>query len=909
MKLSTIDEATLSSGARARMFCAQKLEMDRPGFIALFLLVCLCPVLAQKAANDLNPASSAEQRAADLVARMTLAEKVAQMQNDAPAIARLHIPAYNWWNEGLHGVARAGYATDFPQAIGLAATWDSRLMQRVGDAIATEARAKYNQAQRQGNSTIFYGLTLWSPNINIARDPRWGRGQETYGEDPFLTGSMGAAFVEGVQGSDPHTLKAAATAKHFAVHSGPEALRHTFDAAVSAHDLEDTYLPAFRQLVVEAHVGAVMCAYNSVNGAPACANSMLLNERLRKQWHFQGYTVSDCAAIGDVAVGHHAAPDLAHAAALSLRAGTDLSCGAEYGALLDAVRQGLIGEAEIDSAVRRLFTIRYRLGFFDPPEQVPYNAIPFAENDSAQHRALALEAARASMVLLKNKGDLLPLNAGSSTIAVIGPNADALAALEGNYNAIASHPVTPLVALRERLPGKIVYAQGAPYAEGIAVQAPETLFSTTSGGKAMPGLRAEYFSGPGFSGKPSVVRVDRGIGFDWNGAAPADGVSAEQFSVRWSGLMTPPAPGPLRFSFSMAHCSTCDDAESIHVWLDGAMVYEFQHPRTHGRHAPTPPFTLEFSDTQPHPIRIEYSHDAPHFGAGLTLNWEPPIDVLRAQAVSAARQAGLVVAFLGLSPELEGEEMEIHGHGFEGGDRSAIELPAVQQELVNALSATGKPIIVVLMNGGAVALQDAEKKAAAIIEAWYPGEAGGEAIAETLLGENNPSGRLPVTFYASTSQLPPFENYSMRGRTYRYFTGRPEYPFGYGLSYTRFQYAAGSLSTSTLRAGEPLLASVTVRNVGPREGDETVELYLIPPVEAGAPLCSLAGFTKIHLAQGESKTVSLTIAPRQLSLVDAEGRRSVRPGNYQLYIGGSQPGAGNGVYLPFRIEGESPLAP
>jgi beta-glucosidase len=881
-------------------------------FAVLMMLLYVGPARPQTSSPPeryLNPALPMEQRVDDLVGRMTLAEKVSQMQNEAQPIARLQIPGYNWWNEGLHGVARSGYATVFPQAIGLAATWDTSLIQRIGNAISTEARAKYNEAQREGNRSIFYGLTMWSPNINIARDPRWGRGQETYGEDPFLTGSIGAAFVSGLQGSDPRYLKVVATAKHFAVHSGPESQRHTFDVSVSLHDLQDTYLPAFRRLVVDTHVASVMCAYNAVDGSPACTNEMLLEQTLRQNWQFNGFVVSDCAAITDVAVGHHFAADMVHAAALSVKAGTDLSCGKEYGALTDAVRDGLISEAEIDVAVKRLFTARFRLGMFDPPAMVPYNAISFSENDSAKHRELALEAARAAIVLLKNEQATLPLTNTQQTIAVVGPNAAALPALEGNYNAIASHPVTPLDALELRLPGKILYAQGSPYVEGIPVPVPVTVFSALVDGASTPGLKAEYFSGKGFTGTPILERTDHAIDFDWNGASPATGVSGERFSVRWTGSIAVPAPATIRFGFSMAHCSTCEDGETVRVWLDEKPVYEFIHAPTHGRRAPTTPFKLTFNDTLPHPIRIEYTHDSPHFGAGLTFNWEPPLDVLRDQAVGVANRSALVVAFLGLSPEIEGEEMPVKVEGFDGGDRTAIELPAAQEKLVEALAATGKPLILVLMNGSALALQNAAQKASAILEAWYPGEAGGTAIAETLFGESNPSGRLPVTFYAATSQLPPFDDYSMKGRTYRYFPGTPIYPFGFGLSYTTFRYSEVSLSAKTLRAGAPLEATVRVENAGDRDGEESVEAYVIPTAKPNAPFLWLAGFEKVHLLKGESRIVRLVIDPRQLSIVSADGARNVQPGDYELYLGGGQPSDKSGAVLKFRIEGSAQMAP
>jgi beta-glucosidase len=840
---------------------------------------------------------------------MTLEEKISQMQNDAPAIPRLHIAAYNWWNEGLHGVARSGYATVFPQAIGLAATWNTDLIHQVGDTISTEARAKYNQAQREGNDSINYGLTFWSPNINIVRDPRWGRGQETYGEDPFLTGRVGASFVEGLQGSDPHYFKVIATAKHYAVHSGPESSRHTFDAVVTPHDLADTYLPAFRSLVVDAHVDSVMCAYNSIDGAPACANKVLLQKTLHDEWQFNGYVVSDCAAITDVAAGHKYASDLAHAAAASVLAGTDLSCGHEYSALLDAVHRNLISETAIDASVKRLFTARLRLGMFDPDRLNPYSRIPYSENDSKEHAALALKTARASIVLLKNDPAVLPLKASIRTLAVVGPNAASLAALEGNYNAVPSHPVTPLSALQSRLPGRIRYAQGSAYVDGAPVPVPQTVFTTTEGGRTKCGLVGEYFSGVGFSGQPVLSRIDPQIDFDWNASAPASDVSAKTFSVRWTGFLTPPAAGTIRFGFTMSHCSTCNDAESISVWLDGKLAHDFQHATSPGRRALTPTFDLTFNDTHPHAIRIEYTHSAPLFGAGLTFDWQPPADVLRRQAVAAASASDAVVAFLGLSPDLEGEEMPVDVEGFSGGDRTRIELPAVQQQLVSALSATGKPLVLVLLNGSAIALQDAGRTASAILEAWYPGQAGGTAIADTLLGDNNPSGRLPLTFYASTNQLPPFEDYSMNDRTYRYFTGQPLYSFGYGLSYTKFEYFNGRLSTAKLNAGDPIEVSVGLRNTGERDGDETVEVYLIPKNIVGAPLRVLVGFQKVFVPRGASKTVQIEISPRQLSLVSSVGNRSVRPGEYELYVGGGQPRADSGVLLPFHIQGSSPIAP
>jgi beta-glucosidase len=856
----------------------------------------------------LNPSLPLSQRVQDVVSRMTLEEEVSQMQNGAPAIPRLNIPEYDWWNEGLHGVARSGHATVFPQAIGLAATWDRDLIRGAGDTISTEARARYNEAQRAGNRSIFYGLTFWSPNINIDRDPRWGRGQETYGEDPFLTGELGSAFVKGMQGSDPHYLKVVATPKHFAVHSGPESERHTFDAVISAHDLADTYLPAFRELVVDAKAASVMCAYNSVDGAPACASKMLLKDTLRGSWHFEGFTVSDCAAISDISAGHKFATDLPHAAAAALEAGTDLSCGREFEHLAEAVRGGLVPKSLVDAAVTRLFTARFQLGMFDPPENVPWSQISATEIDSTAHQKQSLEAARESMVLLRNQHATLPLKSHLRSIAVIGPNAADLASLEGNYNGAASHPVTPLAALESRFPGRVHYAQGSPFTEGFSIPVPQTQLAPDRSFREH-GLHVEFFNGGSFEGTPVAARLDRNIDFDWNGAAPVPGLSSEHFSVRWTGFVAMPEPGKFKFSFSMAHCSTCDDTENVRVWLDDTPAYDFHHKATHGRRAPTTPFEMAFADTQPHRLRIEYTHESPHFGAGLTFNWTPTAEALRRQAVDAATRSDVVVAFLGLSPELEGEEMPIHVDGFQGGDRTSIELPQAQQQLVTAVAATGKPLILVLMNGGAIALGEAVEKAGAILEAWYPGENGGTAIAETLFGENNPAGCLPITFYAATDQLPAFTDYSMKDRTYRYFKGRPLYPFGFGLSYTRFELSDVRLSQTSLKAGEALNLNVAVRNAGSYDGDDVIQAYLVPKNIPGAPIRTLVGFQRVHLAKGSSREIQIAIEPRQLSLVSAAGDRNITSGEYALEVVASGELNASPASLPFRIVDSLTLAP
>lgn len=847
-----------------------------------------------------------EKRVDALVGAMTLEEKVSQLENGAAAIPRLGVPAYNYWSEGLHGIARSGYATLFPQAIGLAATWDPTLQHQVATVISVEARAKYNQAMRDNLHSIFFGLTIWSPNINIFRDPRWGRGQETYGEDPFLTSRMGVAFVKGLQGDDPKYFRAIATPKHYGVHSGPEPLRHEFNVDVSPRDLEDTYLPAFRATVTEGHADSLMCAYNAIDGVPACANTMLLDHYLRGDWKFQGFVTSDCGAISDFfsPMGHHYSPDAAHASAAALKAGTDTNCGDSYLSLVQAVHEGLVPESAVDQAVGRLFTARMRLGMFDPPSEVKYAQIPYSVVDSPEHRALALKAAEEAIVLLKNDG-VLPLRTGLRRVAVIGPNAASLAAIEGNYNAIPSHPSLPVDGIGEALRGKarVVYAQGSNYVDELPIVLPRTALHPEAGSQ-QEGLKGEYFSNPDFSGTPAMTRVDKQIDFDWDAASPAPGVPMTGFSVRWTGTFTAPAPGKYELGFRRGGCYRCGNQETKALWFDGKEVYDStQHVSANRRGQPPPSVDVEISDTHPHRIRIDYVFRAPLFGAGLTLDWLAPAEAMRAEAVRAAQDSDVVVAFVGISPNLEGEEMPVHVEGFNGGDRTDIDLPKTQQDLLEAVAATGKPVVVVLMSGSAIAMNWSKEHAAALLEAWYPGEAAGEAIADVLTGKVNPSGHLPITFYASDGQLPPFTDYSMKDRTYRYFDGEPLYRFGYGLSYTTFRYSGLKLTASSIAAGEPLQAEVTVTNTGDRAGDAVAELYLIPPAGHGYPLRSLEGFERVHLAPHAGTVVHFTLDARELSEVDAEGRRAVRAGEYEVYAGDSSPGAQPAGAAQFTISG------
>ncbi len=612
------------------------------GFAVLILMVP--QVGAQQPAGTqslpyMNPSLPVAQRVKDLIGRMTLEEKVSQMQDHSPAIPRLGVPKYDWWNEGLHGVAFAGYATNFPQVIGMSATWDTPLVHTMAQTISTEARAKYNEAMRNDQHEMFFGLTFWAPNINIFRDPRWGRGQETYGEDPFLTGRMAVAFVSGMQGQDPKFLKLVSTPKHYAVHSGPEPLRHGFNVDASPHDLEDTYLPAFRAAVTEANAQSVMCAYNAIDGAPACANAMLLQEHLRNAWHFSGYVVSDCAAVADVNTGHHYANDMAHAAAAAVKAGTDLECGYGEGkafpALTQAVQQKLITEAELDVALTRLFRARFKLGMFDPPASYAYGRIPFSEVNSPEHRKLSLKAARESMVLLKNDG-ALPLKAGVASIAVVGPTAELVQSLQGNYNGPPPSPVYPLNGIEKRFASaKINYAQGSTLVEGLAMPIEHTALRPASGSGY--GLTAEYFSGNDFSGAPVLTRTDRNVNFNWDKVVPVAGLQRNNYSVRWSGNFIPPAPGDYKLGVRVNYCYACENAEGFRLYLDDKLLVSSSNNEKTPERGTVIDATVNFADTQPHAIRLEYLHGTG--SAGIDLTWQAPADVLKDEAVKAAQQS------------------------------------------------------------------------------------------------------------------------------------------------------------------------------------------------------------------------------------------------------------------------------
>jgi len=838
-----------------------------------------CCAAAQDASKPayLDPSLPAEQRAADLVHRMTLEEKAQQLVNQARAIPRLKVDAYDWWSEALHGVAVDG-TTEFPEPIGLAATFDTPGIHEMAVAIGTEGRIKHAQDVRAGHSNIFEGLDFWAPNINIFRDPRWGRGQETYGEDPFLTARMGVAFVTGMQGDDPHYYRVISTPKHFAVHSGPEPARHSMDVKVSKHDELDTYLPAFRATVTEAKADSVMCAYNRINGQPACVNEFLLEDQLRGKWGFQGYVVSDCGAVIDIFKGHHFTASQPEASALSLTRGMDNECADffakvtdnhDYAPYLEAVKQGLLRESDIDKAVTRLMTARMKLGMFDPPEMVPYTKIDESELDSAAHRGLARKLANESMVLLKNDGTL-PLKPNVK-IALVGPLADQTRVLLGNYNGIPTHSVSVLEGLKAEFPeAQIAFVPGTQFLRNEGGPFPAALLTTD--GK--PGLKAEYSTGDLMGGKPTPLasRVETSIDLSAN-TLPPEAKGKSPIGAHWTATLTAPESSTYRLGFEGSGYAriALDGKEIVSAWMPGGVESHL------GR------VSLEKGKT--YALTVDYGTQGE---PALRLLWAPYDMTPSPEAVAAAKNADVVVAVVGITSQLEGEEMPVNEEGFKGGDRTSLDLPKPEEDLLKAVAATGKPLVVVLMNGSALGVNWANEHANAILDAWYSGEEGGAAVAETLSGKNNPAGRLPVTFYKDVSQLPPFEEYSMKGRTYRYFTGTPLYPFGYGLSYSTFAYTGLSVPQA-VAAGQPLPVDVSVTNTGRRAGDEVAEVYLSFPDVKGAPLRALRGFQRVHLEPGASQKLKFELAPRDLSMVTEAGEPSIAQGRYAVSVGGGQP--------------------
>lgn len=823
-----------------------------------------------------NPSLSIEERVNDLVSRMTLQEKVGQLVHTASSIPRLGVPAYNWWNEALHGVARAGYATVFPQSITIANSWDEGLIYNVATAISDEARAKYHEFQRRGKRGIYQGLTFWSPNINIYRDPRWGRGHETYGEDPYLTGRLGLQFVRGMQGDDPKYLKTVATAKHYAVHSGPEPLRHSFNAKVSEIDLRETYLPAFRTLIVEGGSYSVMGAYNMFRDHPCCANPVLFNI-LRNEWGFKGYVVSDCGAISNFYRFQGYAKDAAEAAAQAVKAGTDIECGNDYNNLLEAHKRGLITESEIDVAVKRIFTARFKLGMFDPDYMVPYAQIPFFVNCSDYNNTLARIAAQKSIVLLKNSNNILPLDKNLKTIAVIGPNADNFESLIGNYNGIPKDPVTVLKGIKNKVEPatRVIYEEGCDLAEGIhnLTVIPSRYLQTPDGKQ---GVLGEYYNNRDMKGEPAFTRVDDNINFYWEHLSPRADLPDDDFAVKWTTYLVPPESG----TYALGSWGS----SYYEIYFEGKRIITFRNEH----HAFHQEYSVDLEAGKRYRVEVVYKNYSGD--ADMKLLWAPPRRNMLERAVAAAREADVTILVLGLSQRLEGEEMRIEIEGFKGGDRTSLDLPSTQERLFEAVAATGKPVIVVLTCGGPVSVNREQEKAAAILQAGYGGQQGGNAVADVLFGDYNPAGRLPVTYYKSVNQLPPFEDYNMKGRTYRYFTGEPLYPFGYGLSYTTFAYSDLVLPESA-KAGEPVKVKVTVKNTGKMTGDEVVQLYLTDEkASTPRPVRQLEGFKRITLQPGESKVVEFTLEPRQFSIINNKNKRVIEPGYFTIAVGGKQPG-------------------
>lgn len=841
-----------------------------------------------------------EQRVEDLVSHLTLEEKVAQMASASPAIERLRIPAYDWQNECLHGVGKlADYkVTVYPQPIGMAATWDKEAVQQTADYIAEEGRAIYGDALKRGNHGSYYGLTYWAPNINIFRDPRWGRGHETFGEDPYLTGVLGKAFVKGLQGNDSTCLKASACAKHYAVHSGPESLRHEFNTEVSAYDLWDTYLPAFRDVIVEGKVSGVMCAYNAYAGRPCCGNDLLMMDILRNKWVFKGYVTSDCGAIDDFYKYHHTHPDTISAAADAVLHGTDLDCirDVTFKTLVQAVREGRIQEREIDKAVKRLFTVRFKLGMFDEEDKVKYAQIPLSVLESDSHTSLALRMARESIVLLKNEERVLPLKKSLAKIAVIGPNADTDLGLLGNYHGYPSRIVTVLDAIKAKVsPQTAVYYEKMIDHLAIDDFKPMDVFNQCSY-KGRKGFYTEYFGNTTFDGIPEI-RQEEKIDLHYRGEIKIiNDLSSLAFAVRYTTEFIPQTSGEytLNLDTDKRFVLSVNDKVCLDARLGKA--------KANGK------YTCRFEAGKAYEIKIEAILKGRH--GDLSFEIGKTCVPTYTELAKRVKDADAIIFVGGISPALEGEQNGVQCQGFEDGDRTTIALPEVQTTLLKELKKTGKPVVFVMMTGSAIAANWENDNIPAIVNAWYGGQAGGQAVADVLFGDYNPSGRLPVTFYKADSDLPSFTDYSMEGRTYRYFKGQPLYPFGYGLSYTSFAYekldAAEIVGTK-----DSLTVKIDVINTGALRGEEVVQLYVTHlDKEPYLPLRALKGFSRVALQPGERKTVGFVLSPRDLATFNDFSECSMRPGKIKISVGGGQSGSGALVLeKEIHIEGDVNLLP
>jgi beta-glucosidase len=848
---------------------------------ALFLFISVCTQAQETAKKYLfqNPTLSFEERVHDLVTQLTLEEKVSQMLNTSPAIPRLGIPAYNWWNETLHGVARTPYkVTVYPQAIAMAATFDKNSLFKMADYSAQEGRVIYNKAVESGQTSERYlGLTYWTPNINIFRDPRWGRGQETYGEDPYLTSILGDSFVQGLQGDDPKYLKAAACAKHYAVHSGPESLRHVFDVDVSAYDLWDAYLPAFKKLVIDSKVAGVMCAYNAFQTKPCCANDVLMVDILRNQWNFKGYVTSDCWAIDDFYKNHKTHPDAESASADAVFHGTDLDCGTDaYKALVQAVKDGKITESQIDVSVRRLYMIRFQLGMFDPVSMVKYAQIPASVLESEEHKAHALKMARQSMVLLKNEKNTLPLSKKLKKIVVLGPNADNSIAILGNYNGVPSQLSTVLQGIKDKVGNntEVVYEQTVNFTNDTLLVYTDVKDQYSIEGKS--GFKAEYYNNKDLSGTPEAIRTEAELNHLWQeGEGVVGSIRANNFSVRYTTNFKAISDGSITFELNAddGYRFLVNGKQILNAWTRnrwGAQTYQ-----------------LETKKNAVYNLVVEYWQGDGKANVKLSAGNFERTDFKA--LVNRHKDADAFVFVGGISPQLEGEEMPVNFPGFEGGDRTSILLPAIQTELMKSLTTTGKPVVFVMMTGSAIAIPWEAEHVPAILNAWYGGQAAGTAVADILFGDYNPAGRLPITFYKSDSDLPSFTDYTMDNRTYRYFKGQPLYGFGYGLSYTTFKYDQMNVPESTAK-GINVPVTVRVTNTGKMAGEEVAQLYIINADKSiKTPLKSLKGFSRISLKSGESNIVSFLLSPQDLSYVNSKGESIQFQGEIEISIGGSQP--------------------
>jgi len=852
-------------------------------FSAACLLVLITHAQDYRSFPMWNTKLSTEQRVNDLISRLTLEEKVAQMLNAAPAIPRLGIPAYEWWNEVLHGVARTPFkVTSYPQAIGMAATWDTNSLHRMADYSATEGRAIQNKAiETNRTGDRYLGLTYWTPNINIFRDPRWGRGQETYGEDPFLTSMLARAFVHGLQGDDPKYLKAAACAKHFAVHSGPEPTRHSDNFNPSPYDLWDTYLPAFKELVVNAKVAGVMCAYNAINTQPCCANDLLMNDILRNQWKFTGYVTSDCWAVDDFFRYHKTHKDATASAVDAVMHGTDVECGnTVYRTLLDAVKTGMIKEGQLDISLKRLFTIRYRLGMFDADAMVKYARTPFSKLEAPEHKAHALKMAQQSVVLLRNESNTLPLSKTIKKIVVLGPNADNKIAILGNYNGTPSKVVSVLEGIKEKLGSntEVVYEKAINFTNDTLLVHKDITSLYQYNGK--PGVMAEYFDNEKLEGTPVFSTIEKEINHHWpEGETPYPGLKSTHYAARYTTFITAPKDEVLSFE------SEANDGYRVLI-NDSVMVDVWERNRWGSK-------IFNFAVKKGGSYKIEMRFRQSEGDATVKLFAGNYVKTDFAALAARFKDADALVFVGGISPQLEGEEMPVAVPGFKGGDRTSILLPAVQTELMKALKSTGKPVVFVMMTGSALASPWEAENIPAIVNAWYGGQSAGTAVADVLFGDYNPAGRLPVTFYKSDSDIPAFNNYDMTERTYRYFTGEALYPFGYGLSYSTFKYDMLTAHSST-SAGKSITVKARVTNNSKRDGEEVVQLYVSHlNVFSKAPIKALKGFQRILLKAGQSKTISFTLSSEQLSLVNEEGKLYQPKGSVMISVGGGQPGVKN----------------